>query len=326
MVRGFVFGKFLPFHKGHEALINFGLSKCDLLSVLICCSDKENTSAEIRKLWIQNTFVNNPNLEILVYNYSETDLPNTSESSKHVSEIWGKVFKSIFPLHTLLFTSEPYGDFVAEFMNIKHIAFDISKTKFPVSGSFIGKNLFKYWQFLPDSVKPYFIHKVVILGTESTGKTTLANNLAKYFDCSLVLESGRDIIADSNSFTIDELRVVAQEHANRINKSHLSDSPLVIIDTDIHTTLSYSWFTFNQGFEVSKEIYNSNKADLYLFLKNDVEFIQDGTRLNEEERNLLDISHRKILNDHQIPFIEIEGNWEKRFTSAINEINKIISS
>ena len=54
------------------------------------------------------------------------------------------------------------------------------------------------WKFLPDSVRPYFSIKVVVLGTESTGKSTLTERLAKYFNCSSVKEAGRDLIVDSN--------------------------------------------------------------------------------------------------------------------------------
>ncbi len=39
----------------------------------------------------------------------------------------------------------------------------------------------------------------------------------------------------------------------------------------------------------------TKKADLYLYLNNDVKYVQDGTRLSKNERDLLDISHRQIL-------------------------------
>ena len=55
MVKGFVFGKFLPFHKGHQAMINFALGHCDFLTVLVCASDKETISGEPRKGWIEKT-------------------------------------------------------------------------------------------------------------------------------------------------------------------------------------------------------------------------------------------------------------------------------
>lgn len=323
MVKAFVFGKFLPFHKGHEAMINFALTKCDFLTVLVCCSDKERIPDTLRKGWIEKAFEKEKNIEIRTFNYLESELPNTSTSSESVSKVWADVFKKQLPDHSLLITSEEYGNYVAAFMNVQHIAFDIPKKLFPVSATAIRNDIFNNWQYVHDSVKPDLLLKVVILGTECTGKTTLTEKLAKYFNCSFVSEAGRDIIANSNTFTFDDLYLVAKEHAKRIEKSILADSPLVIIDTDIHTTKSYSLFTFEKELEISTDIYNSNKADLYLYLNNDVEYVQDGTRLSEVERNLLDFSHRKVLKDHNIEIIEITGDWDERFEKAVEHINKL---
>jgi HTH-type transcriptional repressor of NAD biosynthesis genes len=326
MVKAFVFGKFLPFHKGHEAMMNFALTKCDFLTVLVCCSDKESIPDTFRKAWIEKAFEKKKYIEIRIFNYLESELPNTSESSESVSKIWADIFKKQLPDYSLLITSEEYGNFVAAFMNIQHIAFDIPKKLYPVSATAVRNNLFANWKFLPDTVKPDLLLKVVILGTECTGKTTLTEKLAKHFNCSFVSEAGRDIIANSNSFTFDDLYLVATEHAKRIDKIILADNPLVIIDTDIHTTESYSRFTFEKELEISADIYNSNRANIYLYLNNDVEYLQDGTRLSEAERNLLDLSHRQVLTDHNIDIIEIKGDWNERFEKAVEQINKLISS
>lgn len=323
MIKAFVFGKFLPFHKGHEAMINFALSKCDFLTVLICCSDKENISDKVRKSWIEQTFAEQNNVEVQTLNYFESELPNTSETSEEISRIWADVFKKQLPNHSLLITSEEYGNFVAEFMNIRHIAFDIPRKQFPVSATAVRNDIFANWKFLPDSVKPNFVIKVVILGTESTGKTTFTEKLSNYFSCSKVVEAARELIPNSNEFTFDDLHLVANEHAKQIDKAVIGDHPLVIIDTDIHTTISYCNFTFEKKLIVSDEIYNSNKANLYFYLNNDAEYFQDGTRLSEAERNLLDISHRQVLQDNNIEIIEITGNWQDRFEKAVEQINKL---
>ncbi len=323
MVKAFVFGKYYPFHKGHEAIINFALTKCDYLTVLICCSDKEIISDVTRKYWIENCFPHAKNLEIRTYNYLEHELPNTSKSSKEVSRIWADIFIKQFPDYSLLITSEDYGNFVSDFMNIQHIKFDSERNFFPVSSTLIRNDLFKNWRFLPDSVKPYFVIKVVILGTESTGKTTLTNKLSQHYNCSKVLEAGREIIANSNSFSFSDLHLVAEEHANQINKAPISNSPLIIIDTDINITKSYGRFVFDEELVVSNKIEESNRANLYLYLNNDVSFFQDGTRLDETDRNLLDYSHKQILAENKIEFVEISGNWDVRFTQAVSEINKL---
>lgn len=326
MTKAFVFGKFLPFHKGHEAMINFALNKCDFLTVLVCCSEKENIPDTIRSSWIDKAFENEKKVEVRTFNYLESELPNTSETSESVSKIWADIFKKLFPDYSLLITSEEYGNFVAYFMNIQHIAFDIPKKHFPVSATAVRKDVFANWKYLPDSVKPDFAIKIVILGTESTGKTTLTEKLAKHFNCSLVLEAAREIIANSNNFSFDDLYLVATEHSKRIDKIILADNPLVIIDTDIHTTKSYSRFTFEKELEISADIYNSNRANIYLYLNNDVEYLQDGTRLSEAERNLLDLSHRQVLTDHNIDIIEIKGDWNERFEKAVEQINKLIAT
>jgi HTH-type transcriptional repressor of NAD biosynthesis genes len=325
MIKAFVFGKFLPFHKGHEAMINFALTKCDFLAVLVCCSDKENITAMTRQKWIEKTFENQSKIEIKSFHYLESELTNTSVTSQEVSRVWSSKFKEIFPDYDLVITSEEYGNYVSAFMNIEHIAFDISRQLFPTSATDIRRDVFTNWKFLPDSVRPYFSIKVVVLGTESTGKSTLTERLAKYFNCSSVKEAGRDLIVDSNSFEYEDLHLVASEHAKRIDKAVLGHSPLIIIDTDIHITKSYASFFFNKELEVDDEIYNSNKADLYIYLNNDVEHQQDGTRLDESNRDLLDLSHRTILKEKNIKFVEIEGDWEQRFKRTLKEIELIIN-
>ncbi len=324
MRKGFVFGKFMPFHKGHEAMIRFALSDCDTLSVLICCSDKETLPAAVRQSWVADTFRDEPRVQVLVYQYDERSLPNTSETSASVSAIWAEQFKVLFPDHTILVTSEPYGALVADHMGITHIPFDMQKGQYPVSATKIRANLPDTWKYLPDSVKTSLVTKVVVLGTESTGKTTLTGKLADHFNCNAVMEAGRDIIADSNDFGIKDLYLIATEHASRIDKMSVGESPLMIIDTDIHITLSYGEYAFGTVLDIAPAIYDSNKADLYLYLNNDAPYVQDGTRLGEEERNQLDLSHRRILEKYGITHEEIRGNWEERFEQAVVLIEQLM--
>ncbi len=326
MIKAFVFGKFLPFHKGHEAMISFALTQCDFLSVLVCCDNEENISGDVRKGWIESTFAGVKNIEVKVLHYDNRLLPNTSETSANVSEIWSVEFKKHYPNYNLLITSEPYGELVADFMDIHHIAFDLTKGRHPISASIIRNDLFANWHYLPAAVKPYFAIKVAILGTESTGKTTLTEQLAKHFNCSYVLEAGRELIPDSTKFTYEDLHLVANKHAKRINEAILGDSPLIIIDTDIHITKSYARFTFDRELPVENHIYRTNKADSYFYLNNDAPYYQDGTRLSKMDRDLLDRSHREVLTDHQIKLVEISGNWQSRFEQAVSEISKLITN
>jgi HTH-type transcriptional repressor of NAD biosynthesis genes len=325
MCKAFVFGKFMPFHSGHEAMIWFALSHCDHLTVLICCSDKELLPGSSRKQWIDNTFAAVPNIDIVIFDYEEEELPSTSVTSKEVSAVWSEKFKELFPDYSLVVTSEPYGDLVAQFMGIRHIPFDPDKKLYPVSATKIRADAFGNWDYLPESVKEDFITKVVILGTESTGKTTLTDKLSRHFQSSAVLEAGREIIADSRSFSMEDLQQTAVVHAERIADASVGKSPLLIIDTDIHITLSYAQYTFDELPTVDEVIYRRNKADLYLYLNNDVEYVQDGTRLSEKDRNALDHYHRATLKRFNIRYEEITGNWDERFKKSVALIEHLIS-
>lgn len=325
MRKGFVFGKFMPFHKGHEAMIRFALSNCDELSVLICCSNRETLPAPVRQVWLEHTFREEPRVKVLVYQYDERILPNTSETSPLASELWAAQFKTIFPHHSLVVTSEPYGQLVAGFMGITHIPFDMDKRKYPVSASQIRNNLPGTWQYLPDTVKSSLVTKVVLLGTESTGKTTLTGRLATHFNGTAVMEAGRDIIADSNDFSINDLYNIATEHARRIDRAATANSPLVIVDTNIHITLSYAEFAYNTALSVDRDIFESNRADLYLYLNTDAPYIQDGSRLSEQERNGLDVSHRRVLDRYGITCEEISGaDWDERFEQAVVLVEQLM--
>ena len=209
-------------------------------------------------------------------------------------------------------------------MGIKHISFNSERLHVPVSASKIRSDLFSYWQYLPDAVKSSMAIKVVILGTESTGKTVLTQRLARHYNATPVFEAGRDIIPHSNHFSIDDLYTTAQAHARRIRSAETGASPLIIIDTDIHITMSYCRFAFNKELIVDQPVYDANKASLYLYLTKDIDYIQDGTRLSEADRNKLDVSHREVLKESNIPFTEISGSWEERFEKAVNKINQLI--
>lgn len=323
-LKAFVFGKFLPFHKGHEAMIAYALRQCDVLSVLVCASDREQLAGKTRQKWIEQTFAKAPNLDVRLLEYLEEDLPNSSESSKDVSKLWSAVFKEQFPDYQLVVTSEPYGAFVAAFMGIEHRLFDQNRLKVPISATAIRQDLVKNWAYLPHAVKPYFAIKVVLLGTESTGKTTLTQQLAQHFKGSPVLEAGRDLIPNSQAFEYEDLYLVAEEQARRIHEASQGAQPLIIIDTDIHITSSYANFIFKRSLEVSPAIHQINQAHLYLYLNANVPHVQDGTRLELEARNLLDASHRQTLRKHQIDFVEISGSWESRFQQAVLAIAALL--
>ena len=216
-----------------------------------------------------------------------------------------------------IFSSESYGDYLAEFLEVKHIAFDLKRNSFPVSASAILANPWQHWDFIAKTVRPYFLKKVVLLGTESTGKSTLAEKLAGYFNTGYVPEMAREILEKTEDCRPGHLTQIAELHAKEIMKRAKDTARLLFIDTDINITRSYSTYLFNQPLHVPEWVEEANKAHLYLFLEPDCEFVQDGTRLPDEERKKLSLFHKEQLKETGIAYFSISGNWDERFKKAI---------
>ncbi len=323
MKTGLILGKFMPLHNGHLQMIRFAQQHCDKLHLLVCASNKEIIKGSLRLKWLQGTLLPDSNIEIDLLEYDEAVLPNTSVSDREVSKKWAAIIAQKYPGLDLFFSSERYGDYVADILGIRHICFDAERSQVPVSATDIRNHPFKYWNFIPEQVKPYFVKKIVLLGSESTGKSTLTAKLAQHYQTLFVPEMARDIVEETESCTFDDLHAIASLHAKTILEKTALANKILFVDTDVNITKSYAKFLFKKELETEAWIDNANQFDLHLYLETDCPFVQDGTRLNEAERNRLDDYHKAQLNKHQIAYKSLPGNWSQRFELAVKWIDQL---
>lgn len=322
--KGLVFGKFYPFHKGHEAMIRFASGQCQKLWVVICCSNSECDDGSLRLQWISETFSDRSRIEPIVFPYDESILPNTSIPNRDTSLIWARAFSKLLPDLDLLVTSEKYGDYVAHFMGIEHLPFDPDRRQTPISATDIRGDVIGNWSTLPDVVKRSFQKVICINGTESTGKSVLADYLSQVLPATLVPELGRTLIPDSNQFSPDRLKQVAERHADALIQATQELQPYVIADTDVYLTQSYSHFAFGEYLGLEENIYAANRADLRLYLDTSVPFYQDGTRMNEVQRSQLDLCHRRTYRFFKQTLTEVKGSdWLYRTQCASDAIARL---
>ena len=133
----------------------------------------------------------------------------------------------------------------------------------------------------------------------------------------------REIIETTEEVEEEHLYQIAELHARKINESIKTANKLLFVDTDVNITHSYGKFLFNIELDIADWIEKANKFDLYLFLDKDAQHIQDGTRLNKTQRDSLNDSHKKELENRNIPYELISGNWNERFNKSIEIINRM---
>jgi HTH-type transcriptional repressor of NAD biosynthesis genes len=146
--------------------------------------------------------------------------------------------------------------------------------------------------------------------------------LSKHYNTWHAKEIGREVCSDTNTCSKDMITKIIIGQAKEI-KNNLGKK-ILFSDTDLITTICYSEFLFNEYPEnITKEIQELNNFDLYLYLWNDVPFVDDGSRMGEPKRSKFHKLLFEKFKDKNI--VVITGNYEERFNKCIEIVDKFIS-
>lgn len=144
---GFTIGKFAPLHKGHQLVIETALKEVDELYVVIYDTDIINIGVKERARWIKELY---PKVQIIYAYNSPTKYGLDSESVKIQMEYLSNLIKDIPVTH--FYSSEPYGEKVAKYLNITNRIVDIEKKQIPISATAIRSNLNSNSNYLENNV------------------------------------------------------------------------------------------------------------------------------------------------------------------------------
>jgi HTH-type transcriptional repressor of NAD biosynthesis genes len=169
MKKGLLFGKFMPVHQGHMALIEFAATQCDYLIVSMNCTPTDPIDPERRMEWLRALFGHRGNIELVsvLDDFSDDNLPLWE-----ATRLWSDFIKQRFPDIDGFFCSETYGQPLSQHLGLPCIWFDPERQRVPVSARQIRQHPARYWQYIPAVVRPYFVKKICLYGSESVGKTT----------------------------------------------------------------------------------------------------------------------------------------------------------
>jgi HTH-type transcriptional repressor of NAD biosynthesis genes len=182
------------------------------------------------------------------------------------------------------------------------------------------------------------VKKIAIVGTESTGKTTLCKRLAEYYHTTWVQEVGRELVPDTRQCTLEDLKLVATEHAKSIVRQTRVANKVLFLDTDVNITKSYANFLFGEVPKVEPWVEKANQADYYIYLERDAPYVDDGTRMEKEKRDELDKSHKEMLrstkevlhvfswNGQESQYCTTpEEKYENRFRNIVYHLNQFLN-
>lgn len=144
---GFTIGKFAPFHKGHEYLIETGIKEMDEFYVVIYDTNLLEISSEKRAEWIKEIF---PNVNILYAHNPPQKIGLDVESVDIQMKYLSKIIQNISVTH--FYNSEKYGKYVAEYLNIIERNIDMNRECVNISATDIRNDIESKKDFLSECV------------------------------------------------------------------------------------------------------------------------------------------------------------------------------
>ena len=320
-------GSFDPLHLGHIHDIIRAASMCEELYVMISwCHGRESTSKELRYRWLRNSFRHMDNIRILTV--EDTAVSKEVYDTDHYWEKGAADIKALVgkPIDIVFCGSDYLG--TGRFESLygpESVVHYFDRREVPISSTDIRGWALTHWDYIPAVCRPHYVRKVLVVGGESTGKSTLVRNLALAYNTCFVSEVGRDTCDRAGGeewMTAEDLyenflrqRIHVMDAASRSDR-------LLFVDTDALTTRFYCGFLLGEDApqmevcdHLTEGIHGSIQWDLVLFLEPDVAFVQDGTRSEQirQQRQRYSQQLRKLLDDHGVEYHVLRGDYRKRF-------------
>jgi len=183
------------------------------------------------------------------------------------------------------------------------------------------------------------LKKIVILGPESTGKSTLCEQLAQHFETTWCPEFAREyLLMNGVNYEFDDLLTIAKgqlamedEYTFMLERNSLpmmeegGHLPL-FIDTDMYVLKVWSEFVFGKCDRFILDQIAQRKYDLYLLCNTDMPWVEDELREYPDlhTRQKLYSIYKDLMINQPVPWVEISGNYDERLQKGIAAVDKLM--
>ncbi|MFE5487963.1 AAA family ATPase [Streptomyces sp. NPDC056527] len=340
---GLVLGKFYPPHAGHHHLVRTARDRCERLTVLVCASSVESVPLAERVAWMRE--IHPDALVVGAVDDIPVDLHDPDVWAAHMA-----VFRAAVPEQVdAVFTSEPYGEELGRRFGAEAVCVDPDRTLFPVSGTAVRKDPVGCWDYLEPPVRAALTRRVVVLGAESTGTTTMARALAEHYRnrggvwarTRYVPEYGREFSElklaelrsarpDANwedvTFHSEDFPLIALRQAELEEEAARAGSPVLFCDTDAFATTIWHERYMGTASPAVGEIAAHGRQHLWLLTDHrGVDFEDDGLRDGEHLRPWMTARFLTQLAHTGRRTAVLSGPHEERLAAAVAAVDALLT-
>ena len=320
---GLLLGKFMPPHRGHQFLIEFARQYVQRLTVMVCSLPRDPIPGALRFRWVRQMF---PDVDVV---HVTDELPQEPKDHPDFWAIWRDACRAAAAGARVdyVFASEDYGNKLAEVLGARFVPVDCARELVPCSGTAVRDDPLRHWEMIPECVRPYFLKRVCVYGPESTGKSTLARDLARAFDTVYAFEYARPLLdpQDGQCFPDDIARIVRGQVAAEEALARQANRVL-FCDTDVLTTCVWSEVLFGHTPQWVRDLAERRTYDLYLVTDVDVPWVADGQRFFSEQKQRQAMFDRFLreLTTRGRPYRIVRGTWDERLRTATQAVRELV--
>lgn len=322
MTTGMLLGKFLPPHAGHVYLGEFAANYVDDLTIVVCSLAREPIPGPLRFSWMRELF---PASRVV---HLTDELPQEPREHPDFWRLWRDSLSRLLPHPPqYVFASEQYGWKLAEVLVATFVPVDLGRGAVPTSGTAVRTDPMRHWDHLPRCVRPYFVRRVCVFGPESTGKTTLARQLADRFGTALVPEYARGYLeARNGAVAAGDMEPIGRGQRASEDALARNANRVLICDTDVLLTTIWSEVLFGAVPAGLAAAAAAQSCDLYLLTDVDVPWVADPVRYCPDDRAGFFRRCEAVLANRGRDYVKLSGNAEARFSTACRAVEALIAS
>ncbi len=316
MRRGLTLGKFAPFHRGHQMLVETALAEVDELVVMVYATDVTDVPLQVRAGWIKALY---PSVRII----EAWDGPDGYGDTPEIrSEQESYILKKLDGLRiTHFYSSEFYGDHVSRALGAVDRRVDEARQAVPISGTALRGDYFAGRDYIAPRVYADLITKVCFMGAPSTGKTSLAEALAKRHNTVWMPEYGAEYWLEhqvERRITLEQFEEIAPEHNHREDAMALESRKYLFCDTNPITTYLFAKdYHGSAGPVLTRLAQEAEKRyDLFFLCDTDIPYADTWDRSGDQKRKWFQDQIVGDLAERHIPFFNVSGTLDERMTQV----------
>jgi len=167
--------------------------------------------------------------------------------------------------------------------------------------------------------------KIAVTGPESTGKSTVSEQLAKFYNTIWVPEFARTYIGNIDiPYTLHDIEAIAKGQYELETKLSKEAGKLLFSDTDMLVLKIWSEHAFGKCPAYIAEKLEQQNYNLYLLMGVDLPWEPDPQREHPHLREFFYNWYKRELQNLKAPFVEISGKEQDRFEKARKQVDLLL--